>query len=232
GYHSARDTIEATHRAATAGADFAVVINPYYPAGSESGLRAWFTEVLDAVDIGVWLFDTSYSGISLPVDLIDQLADVENVCGIKVGHDHARYLEVLERVGDRILVCEPNETMWLENMRDHGQRVFMSSAAPFLYQTATWRPMHEYTRLALAGDFAKAEEVWVTLNPVRDMATKWLHGKWVRDRTNPLPYIKAWSGLLGLSGGPVRPPLSQLTADEHAELADDLAAVGLCAASK
>jgi hypothetical protein len=42
---------------------------------------------------------------------------------IKVGRDHARYLQVLDRVGGEILVCEPNEGTWLENMRDHGQRV-------------------------------------------------------------------------------------------------------------
>ncbi|HEY2044611.1 MAG TPA: dihydrodipicolinate synthase family protein [Jatrophihabitans sp.] len=227
GHHSAGDTIELTRHATAAGADFVVVINPYYPAGSEEGMREWFLQVLNSVDIGVWLFDTSYSGVSLPIELIDRLADVENVCGIKVGHDHARYLEVLQRVGDRILVCEPSETAWLSNMREHGQRVFMSSAAPFLYQTASWRPMREYTRLALAGDFAEAAEVAATLEPIRTLAEKWLHGKWARDRVNPVPYIKAWAGLLGMAGGPVRPPLPQLSEDEQRELAADLETAGI-----
>jgi 4-hydroxy-tetrahydrodipicolinate synthase len=227
GHHSARDTIELTRHATEAGADFAVVINPYYPAGSDDGMARWFTEVLDAVDIGVWLFDTSYSGVSLSLDVIDRLADVENVCGIKVGHDHTHYLEILALVGDRILVCEPNETAWLENMRDHDQRVFMSSAAPFLYQTPDWQPMREYTELALAGEFDKAAEVAAALEPVRELAAKWLHGRWARDRVNPVPYIKAWAGLLGMSGGAVRPPLNQVTAAELQELTADLRAAGL-----
>jgi 4-hydroxy-tetrahydrodipicolinate synthase len=227
GSHSARDTIALTRHAADVGADFAVIINPYYPVAAEEGLRRWFLEVLDSVDIGVWLFDTSYSGVTLPLSLIDRLADVENVCGIKVGHDHARYLEVLRLVGDRILVCEPNETVWLENMREHGQTVFMSSAAPFLFQNASWQPMREYTRLALSGDFEKAAEVAATLDPVRELGTKWLHGRWARDRVNPVPYIKEWAGLLGMSGGPVRAPLSSLTSVERQELASDLEKVGL-----
>ena len=33
---------------------------------------------------------------------------------------------------------------------------FMSSAAPYLYQTPDWQPMREYTGLALAGDFTGA----------------------------------------------------------------------------
>ena len=106
------------------------------------------------MNIGVWLFDTRFAQVSLSLALIDRLADIPNVCGIKVGRDHDRYLEVLQRVGDRILVCEPNEGTWLENMRDHGQRVFMSSAAPYLYQVPGWRPMRDYTELALAGELA------------------------------------------------------------------------------
>ena len=129
------------------------------------------------MDIGVWLFDTAYSGVSLSLELIERLAAIENICGIKVGRDHARYLEVLDRVGGQILVCEPNEGTWLENMRDHGQRVFMSSAAPYLYQTPHWQPMREYTRLALGGDYTAAAQVAATLDPVRAVAAKWLHGK-------------------------------------------------------
>jgi 4-hydroxy-tetrahydrodipicolinate synthase len=227
GHHSARQTIELTQHAEQAGADFAVVINPYYPPASTEGLRAWFHEVLSAVDIGVWLFDTNFSGITLPMELIDELADVENVCGIKVGHDHARYLETLARVGDRILVCEANEGMWLENVRDHGQTVYMSSANPYLYQTASWQPMREYTDLALGGDYENAARVAATLEPVRALNSKWLHGQWLRDRILPIPFIKAWSGLLGMSGGLPRTPLVGLTADQQSELVADLTAVGL-----
>lgn len=227
GSHSARETIALTRHAAEVGADFAVIINPYYPAASEVGLEHWFMEVLDGVDIGIWLFDTSYSGVSLPLTLIDRLADVENVCGVKVGHDHARYLEILALVGGRILVCEPNETVWLENIRDHGQTVFMSSAAPFLYQNESWQPMREYTRLALNGEFDKAAEVSATLDPIRELGNRWLHGRWARDRVNPVPYVKEWAGLLGMSGGPVRPPLTPVSDVEREALARDLGRVGL-----
>ena len=44
GHHSAEETIELTRHAQQAGADFVVVINPYYPAADE-GLYAWFARV-------------------------------------------------------------------------------------------------------------------------------------------------------------------------------------------
>src|SRR6516164_8418515 len=227
GQHSAAETIELTRHAEVAGADFAVVINPYYPPASDEGLYRWFAHVCASVNIGVWLFDTSYSGVTLSTELIGRLAGIENVVGIKVGRDHARYLDLLARFGDVMLVCSPHEETWLENITRHGQRVYMSSAAPYLYQTPSWQPMREYTRLALAGEPAKAAEIAATLDPVRAVAARWLRGK--PRRIDNIASIKAWAGLAGMSGGPVRPPLISLTATERAALAADLAAVGLSA---
>jgi 4-hydroxy-tetrahydrodipicolinate synthase len=227
GHHSAAETIELTRHAQRAGADFAVVINPYYPPASDDGLLAWYTQVCAAVDIGVWLFDTGYSGVSLSTGLIQRLAAIENVCGIKVGRPHARYLELLAAVGGAMLVCSPHEETWLENMRDHGQRVYMSSAAPYLYQTPAWQPMREYTTLALRGETAEAEEAAATLDPVRVVARKWLAGR-PRPIDN-ITSIKTWAGLVGLSGGAPRPPLVPHTRAERDELAADLAAAGLLA---
>jgi 4-hydroxy-tetrahydrodipicolinate synthase len=227
GHHCAAETIELTRHAERAGADFAVVINPYYPPASDDGLLAWYTQVCAAVGIGVWLFDTSYSGVALSSELIARLAALDNVCGIKVGRPHTRYLELLGRFGDQILVCSPHEETWLENMRDHGQRVYMSSAAPYLYQTPGWQPMREYTTLALRGETAKAEEVAATLDPVRSVARRWLHGQ--ERQIDNIASIKAWAGLVGLSGGAVRPPLVSHTRAELDALAADLAAAGLLA---
>ena len=225
GHPSAAETIELTRHAREAGADFAVVINPYYPPASDEGLYDWFRHVCSSVDIGIWLFDTGYSGVALSTGLIGRLVEIENVVGIKVGRPHPRYLELLAAFGDQILVCSPHEETWLENMRDHGQRVYMSSAAPYLYQTSGRQPMKEYTRLALAGEAAKAAEVAATLEPVRAVAARWLSG---RPRLiDAVAAIKVWSGLVGMSGGPVRSPLVSLTAPQRAELAADLARAGL-----
>ena len=47
--------------------------------------------------------------------------------------------------------------------------------------------------------------------------------------TDNIISIKAWAGLVGMSGGAVRPPLVSHTRAELDELAADLAAVGLLA---
>jgi 4-hydroxy-tetrahydrodipicolinate synthase len=88
--------------------------------------------------------------------------------------------------------------------------------------------MHEYTRLALAGDIAGAEKTAATLDPVRAVAGKWLQGR-PRPAGNIIS-IKAWAGLVGMSGGAVRPPLVSHTRAELDDLAADLATAGLRAA--
>lgn len=229
GAHSAEETIELTRHAHEIGADFAVIINPYYPIAEQLDIRSWFLRVINSVDIGIWLFDTNYSGTQLSLELIDELADIENVCGIKVGHTHERYLETLEKVGERIIVCEANEAEWLSNIVNHGQTVYMSSAVPFLYQTPESKPMNEYTALALSGDVAGAEAIQAGIAELRELNAKWLHGRWVQNREIPIPYIKAWQQLMGMTGGAVRSPLRSISDSDRAELENDLRRVGLVA---
>jgi len=64
GHHSVTETIELTRHAEAAGADFAVVINPYYPRADDDGLYDWFAYLCRHVNIGVWLFDTRAAALA------------------------------------------------------------------------------------------------------------------------------------------------------------------------
>jgi 4-hydroxy-tetrahydrodipicolinate synthase len=227
GHHSVRQTVALTRYAQEVGADYAIVINPYYPPASEQGLYTWFHEVAAQVDIGLWLFDTMYAGYRLSPVLIARVAEIENVCGIKLAWPMDHYLAVKAAVGDRIVVSHPSEANWLMLMRNHGQRVHMSSPVPYLYQVPGYLPMRDYTELGLTGRFEEAAAIAETLAPLRALHEQWIGRKWQEARIMPIAYIKAWAELLGLAGGPVRPPLEQVTEAERAALRADLERVGL-----
>jgi 4-hydroxy-tetrahydrodipicolinate synthase len=228
GHHSPNETIDLTRHAQDVGADFAIVINPYYPAASEDAIYAWFEVVAKRVDIGIWMFDTAYAcGVHLSPQLTARIADIENICGIKIGRPIDHYVAVKKLCGDRIVVSHPSESDCLRLMREHGQRVHMSSAAPFLMQTAGSTPMRDYVELALAGKFEEAERVSRALQPIRDVHEKWLREPWLRHKVIPIAQLKAWSDYLGLAGGRVRAPLLDLTAQQREELHRDLDRVGL-----
>lgn len=229
GHHSPNETVDLTRHAQDVGADFAVLINPYYPAANEQMTYEWFAFVAARVDIGLWMFDSPFSGCSLSPQLTARIADLENVCGIKVSRPLEHYAKVKELCGDKIVMSHPSETEWLTLMRDYGAQVHMSSAAPYLLQTATWRPMQKYTELGLQGRFKDAEEVSRELAPLRKVHDRWMREPWLKDRIIPIAYLKAWTELLGLAGGPVRPPLLQITDEERQALRADLEQTGLLA---
>jgi len=227
GDHSADETIRLTRHAQDAGADFAIMLTPYYPACTDDGIFAWFQYVCSQVDIGVWMFDGPIGNYRMAPVLADRISDLDNICGMKQAwpiEEHDAYHALLD---DKIVVSQPLEKNWLRLLRDYGQQVHMSSPAPYLFQTAGSLTMKAYTDLARHGRWDEAEQVSQSLAPVRKVAEKWLSEIPREKGTVPIPYIKAWSGLLGMASGPVRAPLVDVSADEERDLRDDLAAVGL-----
>jgi len=228
-HHAAHETVELTRHAQEVGADYVALINPYYPTMDEQAVYDWFAFVAERVDIGIWMFDSEYAQFSLSPELIARIAEIPNVCGIKIGGSLEHYAAVERLCGDRIVLSHPSERAWLELMRDHGQRSYMSSATPFLFQTATDQRLREYTELGLAGRFQEAEQLARTLEPIRQVHARWIAAPWRERRVIPIAYVKAWSELLGLAAGPVRLPLRQITDAERAALRADLERVGLLA---
>ena len=107
GAGSLRETIELSHEAAEAGADYAIVIASGYFAGAltRKALKAFFTEVAEKSPIPVIVYNCKFSwqrilefrsvnsfpvpgasaGIDLDSDLITELAqECPNLCGVKL----------------------------------------------------------------------------------------------------------------------------------------------------
>ena len=159
GSTSAHETVELTRHAEEAGADFVIMMTPFYPHTDEAMVYDWFAFVAARVNIGIWLFDTPYSGRpAISPATTARLAQIENICGAKIARPLEHYLAVQRLCGDKIVMSSPSETDFLMMMRDHGQKVHQSSASPYLIQTAAWQPMRDYTELALAGPVRRSRE--------------------------------------------------------------------------
>lgn len=225
---SAHETVELTRHAEAAGADFVILMTPVYPFTTEDMVYDWFSFVASRVDIGIWLFDTPYSGRpAISPEMTARLAQIDNICGAKIARPLEHYLAVQKLCGDQIVLSSPSETDFLMMIRDHGQRVHQSSASPYLMQTAHWQPMRDYAELALNGEFAQAAAIAETLNPLRTVAKRWLHGAWHDTHILPIAAIKAWSEVLGMAGGPVRTPLLQMSEQERRTMRTEIEATGL-----
>jgi 4-hydroxy-tetrahydrodipicolinate synthase len=228
GCHSAHETVELTKHAEEAGADFVIMMGPYYPHTDEDMIFDWFSFVAERVDIGIWLFDTPFSGRPpISPETTAHIAGIENVCGAKISRPLDHYLAVQRLCGDRIVMSSPSETDFLMMMREHGQRVHQSSASPYLLQNATWQPIREYAEPALSGRFDEAAAISKPLDPLREISHRWIMGRWAKTQILPIAAIKAWSAMLGMAAGPVRTPLLQLSDREQAAMRAEIEATGL-----
>jgi 4-hydroxy-tetrahydrodipicolinate synthase len=228
GHHAFPDTVRLCEHALAGGIDFGIAMNPYYPPSPPPELvRAWYEALAAASTLPMFLFNTMYAGYTLSPELIAELADLGNVCGIKNPQDTDHLLRVQEVAGDRIVVTDASERRWLDLHTQHGFQALMSTPALALYQRPGDLPIVEYTQLADSGDLDAARAVSLRLDPARDTFDRWMRAPWLERKVIPIAQLKAWLGLLGLPQGPVRPPLVPLSRDEAAALRRDLDAAGL-----
>jgi len=228
GHHVFSDTVRLCEHAIEHGIDFGIAMNPYYPPTPPPELvRTWYEALAGASPLPMFLFNTMYAGYTLSPELIAELADLDNVCGIKNPQRTEHLLRVQALAGDRIVVTDASERRWLDLHTEHGFQALMSTPALALYQRPGDLPIVEYTRLLDSGDVDGARSISSRLDPARDAFDRWMREPWLERRVIPIAQLKAWLGLIGLPQGPVRLPLVPLTRDEEAALRRDLDAAGV-----
>jgi len=112
---STKLVIEATRHALDVGADAAIIVNPYYmkPKGGK-GIYDHYINVAGAVDIPIVVYNIPVATHQyIPWTVVEDLADVENIVGMKDSSGDLKYLiTVLEKVSDKIdVVCGWDEVV-------------------------------------------------------------------------------------------------------------------------
>lgn len=219
------DTVIALARhAEAAGADWVVVHAPvlHFVHDPDETLRAYYRRIAEATGIGIAMWSHPDSGYLMKPELCAQIArEVPSVVAIKYSVPRPMYAELTRLAGDTLIVSTASEEEWLDNILELGWRLYLCSAPPFLLQTAEDRRMREYTDAAFAGRAEEARRISASLEPVRRAL------KSSRPPGKPHAQQKYWMELLGQAGGPVRPPMLNLTEAERETVRRAFAASGL-----
>lgn len=229
GHSSAHEAIEMTRHAEELGADYAIMQNPYMVVRNEDHVMAFFEYVCENTQIGISLFNTGLGGYVLPPALVARLAKLENIIAVKDAQPMSHVNEVRRLCGDEIVVMDPMEEHWAVSRSVYNQQAMNSEPTPYLYQTAKWQPMREYTQLIDEGKLADGLMVHHKLWPIREVYKYWIGGPWERAGIVNIQAVKTWLDMVGLAGGRVRPPLRDLTPEQKAQLQQEIAATGLVA---
>jgi 4-hydroxy-2-oxoglutarate aldolase len=217
GAESTRTCIRQTKEAAKRGADAVLVVAPHYYASAmtEAALRQHYRRVADESPVPVILYSIpKYMHFSLPETLVGELAQHENVIGIKDSSGNKELLTgFLKAKSSSFAVLVGNAQLFHHALMS-GADGGILAAAMFAPQVAL--DVYENHR---RGDMAAAEAAQAKLTP--------LGAKIVGELG--VPGVKVALERIGLCGGPMRSPLQPLDERQSAAV-DDLLRSELVAA--
>ncbi len=214
GYGTAT-AVELVRAAERAGADAVLLFPPYLTESGPDGLAAHVRAVCAATRLGVILYNRG-NAIYAPTTVARLVDDCPNLVGFK---DGAGRLEQLTRiralVGDRLTYIGglPTAELYAVPYLRLGVTTYSSAIFNFLPGFA-----HDFYAAVRTGDDTRIDQA------MRDFVLPYCD---LRDRVPgyAVSIIKAGLRAVGRPAGPVRPPLTDLTETEQADLARLIEAV-------
>jgi len=205
GSNSTREALFLAKEVEKAGADAAMFVTPYYNKPNQEGLYQHYKSISESISIPVIVYNVpSRTGTNTTPDLIERLAELDNIIAIKEASGNLKQIsEIIRRIGDKdFFLLSGDDFLTLPILLMGGKGVISVAAniAPHL--------MKEMINAFNEGDIKKARDVHFKLMPLFDA---------IFIDTNPIPVKKAMN-MMGLSAGKPRLPLIELDGQKTEKL--------------
>jgi len=215
GRESTRATCLLSVRAAEAGADAVLVMNPSFYSGqmTPDALVCHYTAVADASPVPVVVYNVpKFTNLNMAAATVARMAEHPNIIGIKdSAGDIGQVIDLLRLCPQGFAVLVGNAPAFLSGLQvgAAGGVLALANVAP-RECVAIWQ-------LAAQGRWDEARAIHFRLMPVGRAVTSG-YG---------VPGLKAALDLLGYAGGDPRPPLVPLASGDRAALRKTLERAGL-----
>jgi len=197
--------IELAAVAAQVGADGILAFPPYYPQADDEGMIDYYRAIGSATKLAMFIYSRDWANFS--PTMVERLTSIPTLVAWKDGQGDIRRLQaIINRVGERL--------HWIGGAGDDmvpayysiGIRTYTSSIASVAPRLSL--KLHE---LAAAGENGE-------LNRLMNKCVTPLYAMRARRKGYEVSTMKALMDMVGLSGGPVRPPLVNVRPEERQEL--------------
>ena len=196
--------IEESLYAQSIGADALLIVTPYYNKCSQDGLVKHYLAVADAVDLPIIVYNVpGRTGVNVTPASLAKLAEHKNIVAMKEASGNISQIAEMARLTrGKIDLYSGNDDQIVPIMSLGGKGVISVTAniAP--------RQMHDLCAAYLAGDTKKACDMQLDLNPLNNA---------MFSDVNPIP-VKTALNMMGFEAGPLRSPLSDMSAEGAAAL--------------
>lgn len=191
--------------AAAAGADGILAFPPYYPNADDEGLAEYYRAIGAATPLGLVIYSRDWANFS--PSAVERLTSIPTLVAWKDGQgDVRRYQMIRQRVGDRLHWIGGAGDDMVPGYYAMGIRTYTSSISNVAPRLSFL--LHER---ASAGESAELVELMAKyVIPLYAFRS--------RRKGYEVSVMKAMMDLIGLSGGPVRPPLVNVRPSEMDEL--------------
>jgi len=196
GRESARETIGAIKRAASVGADCALIVTPCYFKGQmkPANLQAHYLRVAEASPLPVLLYNVPQATqVNMTADLVARLAPHPNIAGIKDSSGNiAQLSEILRLTKDQDFAVFVGNAEVLHSATQLGADGAILAVANVLPQLCV-----DLMEAVRSGDLAKGKSLQWSMSRMAALVTS-VYG---------VGGLKATMDMVGYHGGPVRLPL-------------------------
>lgn len=205
GSNATTEALELTRHARAAGADAALVVNPYYNKPTQEGLYRHFALLADEVGLPIVLYNIpGRTGVALTPATVARLAEHDAIVAIKEATGSMDTASEIAALTSRrelaILSGDDSLTLPLMALGGGGVISVLSNLLP--------GRVTAMVRAGLEGDFDEARRMHLELFPL-------FKGMFLE--TNPIP-IKTAMRMAGHDTGELRLPLCEMDADHAKQL--------------
>ena len=213
GGNSTRDSIALTREAKAAGADYSLLVSPYYNKPNQEGLIKHFSLIADSVDIPQILYNVpSRTACDILPSTVRILAKHKNIIGIKEALDDLDRIKELIKISHDMksikdfYIYSGDDPTFLASMElgTHGVISVVANAIP--------NQIASICNFALSRDFVKAREINNTYSDLYDLCFV---------ESNPIP-IKWIMYKLNKIENNIRLPLINLNETFHEKIMSEM----------
>ncbi len=197
--------VEMAERTTELGVDGILAFPPYYPQADNEGIWHYYHSIGNATRLGMIIYSRDWMNVGPGV--VERLAEIPTLIAWKDGQgDMRRYQIIMHHLGERL--------HWIGGAGDDlapsyyglGIRTYTSSMANFAPKLSL--EIHE---TASRNDTSRLEHLMSSyVVPHYSFRS--------RRKGYEVSVVKATMDILGMAGGPVRPPLVNVSAEEMLEL--------------
>lgn len=214
GSNCTREAVHLSKEAEEAGVDGLLAVTPYYNKATQGGLIRYYTEIADAVKLPIIMYNVpGRTGCNiLPETAATLFKNEENIVGIKEATGNvAQSVKLMNLTDGKIDLYSGEDGIVVPLMAIGAKGVISvwSNVAP--------KQVHDMCAAFEKGDLATAMRIQIEAQPLVDA---------LFSEVNPIPVKKALN-LMGKEVGPLRSPLTEMTPENTAKLAEAMRNYGI-----